>query len=143
TKVAHGYFYRDAFIASAEKALSWKWEVVANQKILRSPGEFEINVSSGIDWFELQAKLNFQGQKILLPQLIPHIQSGSKLVTLDDGTLGILPEKWLRRIERLAKTGNLTKAGIQLSKVQALFLTSELVGNENFNADRKFRSLNH
>ncbi|WP_428937583.1 SNF2-related protein [Fontivita pretiosa] len=80
------------------------WLVEAEGKLYRQPGEFKINVSSGIDWFELSGEMDFgDGVRASLPKLLAALRKGEKTVQLDDGTVGILPEQWLSQYGLLAR----------------------------------------
>ncbi len=46
------------------------WQVEAEGKLYRKPGEISVRVSSGIDWFELHAEVAFDGQAVPLPRLL-------------------------------------------------------------------------
>jgi superfamily II DNA or RNA helicase len=82
------------------------WHVEAQGKLYRQPGEFKINVSSGIDWFELNGDVDFGGTSASLPRLLTALKKGEKTVQLDDGTVGILPDQWLSRYGLLARVAN-------------------------------------
>jgi hypothetical protein len=79
------------------------WHVEAEGKLYRQAGKFNVRVSSGIDWFELDATVDFGGTEIPLPQLLAAMKRGDQTVTLDDGTVGILPEEWLKKYAPLAE----------------------------------------
>src|SRR5262249_17121122 len=46
------------------------WHVEAEGKVYRRPGAFNIEVNSGIDWFELHGSVDFDGATAQLPQLL-------------------------------------------------------------------------
>lgn len=80
------------------------WQVEAEGRLYRQPGEFKMEVRSGIDWFELDASVDFgNGISARLPRLLAALRKGEKTVQLDDGTIGILPEQWLQRYGLLAR----------------------------------------
>ncbi|SOD12375.1 DEAD/DEAH box helicase [Pedobacter xixiisoli] len=58
-----------------------------------------IHVISGIDWFETAIKVQFNKQTVSLKHLHKSIRNKSKFVPLDDGTIGILPDEWLKKFE--------------------------------------------
>jgi superfamily II DNA or RNA helicase len=79
------------------------WQITADQThyhIAAEPPAIEI--SSGIDWFELRANVNFNGQQVALPQLLEAIHRRDGMIVLDDGSVGVLPEQWLRELAPLA-----------------------------------------
>jgi len=136
-----GIFHEREFLSLVDKALALNWEVVAGTKNVRSAKDFNITVTSGIDWFDINANFNFDGFTESLPQLIIAIKSGQRLVQLGDGTFGMLPTEWLKKFGPIAEMGRATESGFRLNKVQALFLSASLEENDKFKADRKFNSL--
>jgi len=73
------------------------WTVLGNRNPYRRPGDFHINVSSGIDWFDVDAEVDFDGQIAKAPELLAALKKGERFVTLGDGSFGMLPEAWLNR----------------------------------------------
>ncbi len=128
-------------LALIEQGLELGWQVVAYEKSVRRANDFHLKVSSGVDWFDVSADFNFDGQSSTLPQLIAAIQSGQRLVQLGDGTYGVLPLEWLKKFGPIAIMGADTEEGLRLNPVQALFLSSSLEPNDKFKADKKFASL--
>ncbi|MCY2930391.1 MAG: SNF2-related protein, partial [Planctomycetota bacterium] len=60
-------------------------------------------VASGIDWFELRGGADFGGASLAMPELLTALRKGQKIVLLDDGSYGLLPEEWLERYGLLAR----------------------------------------
>ena len=58
----------------------------AEGKLYRRPGNFDIKVTSGVDWFELHAQVDFDGQSASLPELLAALKRGENYVQLDDGS---------------------------------------------------------
>ena len=81
------------------------WHVEADGKLYRRPGAFQIEVTSGVDWFDLHGTVEFGDRVARLPELLDALRRGEGVVRLDDGTFGILPEEWLRRYGALAAVG--------------------------------------
>jgi hypothetical protein len=81
------------------------WRVEAEGRLYRRPGEFTLEVRSGIDWFELHGDVDFEGLKADLPALLAAARRGDGLVPLGDSTFGLLPEDWLARGGRIAAMG--------------------------------------
>ena len=143
---ADGLFEQKHFLIAAEEALKRGWQVVAYDKPLvrhRSQSLAIVSVREhGMDWFEVQGQFQFAGQSVPLPQLIQSLKSGERLIKLGDGTMGILPEDWLKQLRPWIENGQKTDGGLRLSKVQALFLASSLEADQkDFVADEKFMTL--
>ncbi|RZJ79129.1 MAG: ATP-dependent helicase [Flavobacterium sp.] len=70
-----------------------------NNKLSAYQAQININVISGVDWFETAIKVKFNKHTVSLKHLHKSIRNKSKFVQLDDGTTGILPADWLARFE--------------------------------------------
>ncbi len=90
------------------------------KKLKYSPHKASINVSagSGIDWFDLKIEMSFGSEKIAVAQLKKALQNNQKYVTLSNGTLGMLPDEWIAKYERIIKGGKLKKDGIEFNQIQ-------------------------
>jgi len=55
------------------------WHVEAEGKVYRSPGKFEIQVSSGVDWFELHGVVEFGDTVAQLPELLAAMRRGQNV----------------------------------------------------------------
>lgn len=114
------------------------WEVIADGKRLRRPGNFSIKVESGEDWFDLQADIDFDGVRSPLPTLLQALQRGESFVVLDDGTRGILPEEWLRKFGGLAEMGQVEGDAVRFQSNQALMLDLLLAEQQQVSVDKNF-----
>lgn len=90
---------------AARALLREGWRVEAQGKLYREAGDFRIEVTSGIDWFELHGGVTFGDQQVPLPTLLAALRRGEDLVTLGDGSFGLLPEEWLKKYVTLAGVG--------------------------------------
>ena len=79
------------------------WIVEAEGRRVRQPGQFQLSVTSGVDWFELDGRLDFDGMTAALPSLLAAVRAGDRFVRLDDGSHGMLPEDWLAKYGPLAR----------------------------------------
>ena len=79
-------------------------------------------MTTGIDWFELGGQVDFGGQAVPLPDLLAAARRGETMVTLGDGSMGMLPEDWLKKYGMLADLGSTprtTDGPIRFGKAQA------------------------
>jgi hypothetical protein len=114
------------------------WHVEADGTLYRQPGEIKIDVSSGIDWFELNGTADFGGQSIALPALLAALRRGEKTVRLGDGTFGVLPEQWLQKYGLLADMGTATDDHIRFGKSQVGLLDALLASQPQATCDAVF-----
>jgi len=116
------------------------WEVLADGRVFRSAGDFNIQVISGMDWFDVHAEADFDGLRVSLPELLKAHRKGEKFVLLDDGSHGLLPEAWLARFRCLEQGGTTEKDSIRYHKSQALLLESILAEHDTVSLDAMFRN---
>jgi len=102
------------------------WEVLGDQALYRKPGEFKMNLASGIDWFEAHGSFDFDGQSAELPELLKAVRDGQKFVTLGDGSLGVLPEAWLDKHRRWLELGSIDEGVVRFTKTQIGLLDAML-----------------
>jgi len=81
------------------------WRVDASGVSYKTAGPARLSVTSGIDWFDLSAIVPFGQTSASLVDLLASLRRGEKTVTLGDGSVGILPEEWLRRYAPLVAAG--------------------------------------
>ena len=116
------------------------WHVEAEGEVYRQPGSFQMNVQSGIDWFELHGQAQFDELTLGLPELLHAIQKGQKTVRLGDGSLGMLPEQWLERYAPLARLGRQGSENnhVEFAKNQTVLLDALLEEMPEVDTDRQF-----
>ena len=76
----------------------------------------KIFISSNTDWFDAKVDIHFGEQKITVDDVKKALQNKQQFVSLQDGTLGILPEDWIRRYSMLFAVGEGKASNIKLSK---------------------------
>jgi len=121
--------------------LEAQWHVEAEGKVFRRPGAFRIEVSSGVDWFELRGQVEYGERSAQLPQLLEALRRGENMVPLDDGTYGMLPEEWLRRVGVLAGLGSPEKEHLRFRPSQAGLLDALLAAQPEARCDESFARL--
>ncbi len=76
----------------------------------------KIFISSNTDWFDAKIDIHFGEQKITVDDVKKALANKQQYVPLSDGTLGILPEDWIRRYSMLFAVGENKANSIKLSK---------------------------
>ena len=120
------------------KLLSRGWQVKAEGKLFRSPGELTMGVSSGIDWFELRGGCDFGGESLDLPVLLKALQKGERTVRLGDGSVGVLPDEWMQKFAAMAGMGTIEDDHIRFRTTQAGFLDALLASQPEATCDATF-----
>ena len=115
------------------------WRVEAEGKLIRPAGEFKLAVTTGIDWFELGGGVDFGGQGLSLPDLLAAARRGETMVTLGDGSMGMLPEDWLKKYGMLADLGTAEDGCLRFGNEQAGLLDALLAAQPEIAATRRSR----
>lgn len=74
----------------------------------------QMRASSGTDWFDLQTEVAFGEQQVKLADIRKAIMKRQNYVKLGDGTLGMLPEDWLKKYSTLFKMGKVSGKNVKL-----------------------------
>ncbi|HXD88366.1 MAG TPA: SNF2-related protein [Urbifossiella sp.] len=114
------------------------WLVEAEGKLYRQAGHFELEVKSGQDWFDLNARADFDGQPVSMPRLLAALRRGENNVVLDDGSIGMLPEDWLKKYGLIARMGKVEGDQIRFERAQVGVLDALLASRPEIEFDKQF-----
>ena len=117
------------------------WRVEAEGKLIRPAGEFKLAVTTGIDWFELGGNLDYGGQSLTLPELLAAAQRGESMVALGDGSMGMLPEDWLKKYGMLVDLGTAENGHVRFGNAQAGVLDALLAAQPEIRVDAAFEKV--
>ena len=92
------------------------FEILKNFRFNTAKPETRIYISNGIDWFDAKVDIVFDGQKVSVDDIKKALQNKQQFVQLKDGSLGILPEEWLKKYSLLFKVGEGKQDQLRLSK---------------------------
>jgi non-specific serine/threonine protein kinase len=121
-------------------------ENLKSGRINRSQPTISLNISSGIDWFEIEAVVRYGDQQISLNELRRAVRKQERFIKLADGSIGQVPEEWVRRFKRIFEMGEESQDGLRvrdvhLPLVDALLETaSETSVSQEFNQRRQLLS---
>ncbi len=121
------------------------FEALRNFRFNTARPSTHIHVSSGLDWFDAKVEIDFEGQRVGINDIKKALASKQSFVQLGDGTLGILPDEWLKRYSLLFKVGDGKNDKLRLSKYH-MSVIDELYENRDatelsFALDEKFERL--
>jgi non-specific serine/threonine protein kinase len=85
-----------------------------------------MNIISGIDWFDLDAVVQYGNQEVNLLEVRRALIKGNRYVKLADGSIGQIPEAWLKRYKHLFSMAEETERVLRVGKLQ-LPLVDELL----------------
>jgi non-specific serine/threonine protein kinase len=95
-------------------------------RINRATPTLRVQITSGIDWFDLKTVVEFGDQQISLHDLRKAMKRGEHYVKLADGSIGQIPEEWLSRYKHLWDLAEETKEGFRLNDFHLPLLDSLL-----------------
>ena len=76
----------------------------------------KIFISSNTDWFDAKIEISFGSQQVTVDDIKKALLSKQQYVQLQDGSLGILPEEWIKKYSLLFRVGEGRQTNIKLSK---------------------------
>ena len=114
------------------------WQVEAEGKLYKQAREFQLRVSSGSDWFDLKATADFGGTTVALPRLLAAIKKGETSIALDDGSVGMVPEEWLKKYGLIASMGTVEGDTVRFGKSQVGVLDAMLASRPEITFDEQF-----
>ncbi len=117
------------------------WRVEAEGKLIRPAGEFKLALSTGIDWFDLDGGIDYGGQSVNLPDLLAAARRGETMIELGDGSMGMLPEEWLKKFGMLADLGTAENGALRFNASQAGVLDALLANQPEIQVDAAFEKV--
>lgn len=129
------YLHRDKFLDNnwfLEAFETWRNEGIIilgfnelkNNKLNPHRAKINIQITSGLDWFNAKLKVGFGPKEASLKQLHRAIRNKSKFVQLDDGSMGILPEEWMEKIAAYFRAGEIDEELLKIPKINFSEVTS-------------------
>ncbi|HMI78300.1 MAG TPA: hypothetical protein VK484_05875, partial [Ferruginibacter sp.] len=121
------------------------FEALRNFRFNTARPNTHIHVSSGLDWFDAKVEIEFGEQRVGIDEIKTALLNKQSFVQLNDGTLGILPDEWLKRYSLLFKVGEGRSDQLRLSKYH-MSVIDELYENKDekelsFELDEKYERL--
>jgi superfamily II DNA or RNA helicase len=120
-------------------AAGWAVEVAGRR--YRPAGSVAWNVTSGIDWFELSAEVDFGGVGADFPALLEALARGDRAVELADGSVGIIPDALAAQFAPLAALAQRHDGRLRYGRIQVALLDALLAGQPRTHVDEAFEKL--
>jgi non-specific serine/threonine protein kinase len=106
------------------------FEALKNFRFNTSKPTTKIYISSHTDWFDAKVEIYFGEQKITVADVKKALANKQQFVQLQDGSLGILPEEWIKKYSLLFRVGEGKSEKIKLSRYH-FSVIEELYENRN------------
>jgi superfamily II DNA or RNA helicase len=129
----------ERFPAAVRALVEAGWYVEAEGRAFRAAKGLEMQVKSGVDWFELHGQVDFgDGRAVPIGDLLAALRRGEATVVLDDGTRGMVPEEWLRRYAKMAAFGESKDDHVRFRPTQTALLDALLEAQPAVRIDDAF-----
>lgn len=92
------------------------YENLKNFRINKSKPNTSVHISSNLDWFDTEIEINFDGLGVDVSDIQKALSLKQNYVALGDGSIGILPEEWLKKFSLLFKMADTQGKKLRVSK---------------------------
>lgn len=106
------------------------FDALKNFRFNTAKPQTKIHISSNTDWFDARVDIVFGDQKVTISDVKKALANRQQFVPLQDGTLGILPEEWIKKYSLLFRVGEGKQNQMRLSKFH-MSVIDELYENRN------------
>jgi len=113
-------------------------EKLKSARVNRNKPTLSLNVSSGIDWFDLQAVVTFGDVEAALSEVRKALKKKERYIKLADGTIGEIPDEWLLRYRHLFGLGEQMEDGVRLENHHLAVLDQLLADVDKAQVDPEF-----
>lgn len=126
--LANNWFFRFTEMMREWNVEVFGFEGLKNLRINTHKPDTRVHVSSGIDWFDASVEIVFGEQAVSIIEVKKALALKQNFVRLGDGSVGLLPEDWLKKYALLIKIGETKGNQIRLKKYHFSVL-DELLGD--------------
>ncbi len=126
----NNWFFLFVDAMNEAKTPVYGFESLKNFRFNTAKPTTHIYISSHTDWFDAKVDVVFGDQKVNVAEIKKALANKQQFVQLNDGTLGILPEEWLKKYALLFRVGEGRMDKLKLSRYH-LSVIDELYENRN------------
>lgn len=127
------------------------FDALKNFRFNTAKPQTKVFISSHTDWFDAKVDIVFGDQRVSIADVKKALSNKQQVVQLNDGTLGVLPEEWIKKYSLLFRVGENRQNQLRLSKYH-LSVVDELYENrdeeelvvqleEKYDQLRKFKNI--
>jgi hypothetical protein len=92
------------------------FDALKNFRFNTAKPQTKIHISSNTDWFDARVDIEFGNQRVTIADVKKALANRQQFVPLNDGTLGVLPEEWIKKYSLLFRVGEGKTNQLRLSK---------------------------
>jgi len=106
-----------------------QWQLEIDSSPVRVTDDLDVEVSSGIDWFDLEVHASFGEVRLALPELLAAAEAKRSLLRLSDGSFGIVPASWTEALTPVVELGKRHGQALRFRPAQSLLIEALLRSN--------------
>ncbi len=114
-------------------------EALKSVKINRNRPTISFGITSGIDWFDLDAVVQFGEIAVSLKDFRKAFRKKERFIKLADGSIGEIPPEWIEKYKHLFGLGAETEEKLRFGKFHLSLLDQLFDDEQAVKADREFR----
>ncbi len=90
-------------VDQSKELIAQGFEIYGQQNLIRhkirdDEPELKIDLSSGIDWFDLKTNVSFGEENVALWKIVEALNKQERFVKLSDESMGIIPRRWIEKL---------------------------------------------
>ena len=133
------FLVRHAPKAAADGFEIYGQENIKNVRVNHHTPTISFNISSGIDWFDLQTVIQYGDVPVALKDMRRALKRSDNYIMLADGSIGEVPQEWLERYKHIFGLGDEHGEGLRFSNQQVTLLDQLLGESERVSTDEEFQ----
>jgi len=115
-------------------------EQLKTARVNRNTPSISFKISSGIDWFDVRAVVNFGELEVSLKDIRRVIRKKERFIKLADGTIGEIPADWFERYKHLFVFGEVSGENLRFSRQHLTLIDEALSNAAQIEADAEFEN---
>ncbi len=115
--VKDGWFFEMFEILKSENVEVFGFANLKNFKYSPHKAKVSTSIQSGQDWFDIEVEITYGDMTVSLKDVQKAIKKGENFVRLADGSLGLLPEEWLKKLKQYLRIGHIKSDNLKISKL--------------------------
>lgn len=92
------------------------------ERRLKSYSKVQLEMSSSVDWFEIQGTIDYGSEKVPVGEMLDAIRNNSRYIMLSNGEYGLLPDQWIAKNRHLLEMAENSEGDVKVKKNQFLLL---------------------
>lgn len=113
-------------------------ENLSELKLNRNKPKLTMNVSSGIDWFDVDMVIDYGDIQVSMADFRKALKKNQQYIKLSDGTTGRIPDDWVQKYRHLMNLGVTQDGKLKISSVQISLIDSILEEVDHYELDNSF-----